>query len=306
MFLHFLFIAIRPTCIPTKTEAHMYKWLNSLLEKKNYQMKESASWIDFETLCTMKPKKFVKLRKPVAKPVLIKNNREKLDEEVLKYIQRNHAASDLVLNHKQIKKRLSLSLILSTEENVSVTFTERVSQQKLNAINPKHYYAVSDLALNEKIIDKRLSLPVILTRTENEAPLYSCTCINDLSTCESTTSFKNTGKNSNSCINLPISIKEKMVKCTKECLDDKGCDIFQEDVINDLNFLHRKSQTTANQKGAALQSLVPVFVDNKEKEPLNFESIGNKELKGDNEKKIKVGRLRKTLKNVRNMFRKYF
>ena len=284
----------------------MYKWLNSLLEKKNYQMKESASWIDFETLCTMKPKKFVKLRKPVAKPALIKNNREKLDEEVLKYIQRNHAASDLVLNHKQIEKRLSLPLILSTEKNVTVTFTKRVSEQKINAINPKHYYAVSDLALNEKIIDKRLSLPVILTRTENEAPLYSCICIKDLSTCESTTPFKITGKNSNSCINLPISIKEKMVKCTKECLVDKGSDIFQEDVISDLNFLHIKSQTPTNQKGVALQPLVPIFVHNKEKEPLNLEFTDNKELTGDNEKKIKVGRFRKALKRVRNMFKKFF
>ena len=160
----------------------MFKWLDSLLENKNYQMKESASCINFETLCTVKPKKFVKLRKPVAKPVLIKDNREKLNEEVLKYIQRNHAASDLVLNHKQIENRLSLPLTLSTEENVTVTFTKGVSQQKVNVINPKHYYAVSKLALNEKIINKRLPLPVILTRTENEAPLYSCTCINNLST----------------------------------------------------------------------------------------------------------------------------
>ena len=269
-------------------------------------MKESASCIDFETLCTMKPKKIVKLRKPVAKPVLIKYNREKLDEEVLKYIQRNHAASDLVLNHKQIEKRLSVPLTLNTEENVAITITERVSQQKINAINPKHCYTVSDLALNEKIIDKRLSLPVILARTENEAPLYSCTCINDLSTCEPTTLFKITGKNSNSCINLPTSIKEKIVKCTNECLDDKGSDIFQEDIINDLNFFHTKLHTTSNQKGAEIHPLVPVFVDNKEKEPLDLEFIDNKELKGDNEKKIKVGRFRRALKRVRNMFRKYF
>ena len=139
----------------------MFKWLDSLLENKNYQMKESASCIDFETLCTMKPKKYVKLQKPVAKPVLIKNNREKLDEEVLKYIQRNHAASDLVLNHKKIGQSLSLSLTLSTEENVTVTFTKCVSQKEVNVINPKHCYAVSDLALNQKIIDKRLSLPAI-------------------------------------------------------------------------------------------------------------------------------------------------
>ena len=284
----------------------MYKWLNSLLENKNYQMKESASCIDFETLCTMKPKKIVKLQKPVAKPVLIKYNREKLDEEVLKYIQRSHAASDLVLNHKQIEKRLSVPLTLNTEENVAITITERVSQQKINAINPKHCYAVSDLALNEKIIDKRLSLPVILARTENEAPLYSCTCINDLSTCEPTTLFKITGKNSNSCINLPTSIKEKIVKCTNECLDDKGSDIFQEDIINDLNFFHTKLHTTSNQKGTEIHPLVPVFVDNKEKEPLDLELIDNKELKGDNEKKIKVGHFRRALKRVRNMFRKYF
>ena len=213
----------------------MFKWLDSLLENKNYQMKESASCIDFETLCAMKPKKFVKLRKPVAKRV---NNFEKLDEEVLKYIQRNHAASDLVLNHKQIGKRMSLPLTLSTEENVTVTFTKGVSQKEVNVINPKHCYAVSDLALNQKIIDKRLSLPVILARTENEAPLYSCTCINYLFTCEPTTPFK-------------------IVKCAKECLDGKGSDIFQEDIINDLNFVHTKFQIT-NQKDVELQTLVPV------------------------------------------------
>ena len=264
----------------------MFKWLDSLLENKNYQMKESASCLDFETLCTLKPKKFVKLQKPVAKPVLIKNNREKLDEEVLKYIQRNHAASDLVLNHKKIGQRLSLSLTLSTEENVTVTFTKGVSQKEVNVINPKHCYAVSDLALNQKIIDKRLSLPVILARTENEAPLYSCTCINYLFTCEPTTPFK-------------------IVKCAKECLDGKGSDIFQEDIINDLNFVHTKFQIT-NQKDVELQTLVPVFVDSKEKEPLNLEFIENKELKGDNEKKIKVGRFRKALKGARNVLRKYF
>ena len=267
----------------------MFKWLDSLLENKNYQMKESASCIDFETLCTVKPKKFVKLQKPVAKPVLIKNNHEKLDEEVLKYIQRNHAASDLVLNHKQIENRLSLPLTLSTEENVTVTFTKGVSQQKVNVINPKHYYAVSKLALNEKIINKRLPLPVILTHTENEAPLYSCACINNLSTCEPTTLFKIT----------------KIDKSTKECLDDKESNVFQEDIINDPDFLHTKSQTT-NQKVAELQPLVPLFVDKKEKEPLNLELIDHKELKGDNEKKIKVGCFRKALKRVRNMFRKYF
>ena len=133
----------------------MYKWLDSLLENKNYQMKESASCINFGTLCTMKPNKFVKLRKPVAKPVWIKSDREKLDEEVLKYIQTNLAASGLVLNHKKMGKRLSLPLTLSTEENVTVTFTKGVSQKEVKVINPKHCYAVSDLALNEKIIDKR-------------------------------------------------------------------------------------------------------------------------------------------------------
>ena len=263
----------------------MFKWLNSLLENKNYQMKESASCIDFETLCAMKPKKFVKLRKPVAKRV---NNFEKLDEEVLKYIQRNHAASDLVLNHKQIGKRMSLPLTLRTEENVTVTFTKGVSQQEVNVINPRNCYAVSDLALNEKIIDKRLSLPVILARIENEAPLYPCACINDLSSCEPAMLFKIT----------------KIVKCTKECLDYKGSKIFQEDV-NNLNFLHTKSPKT-NQEDAELEPLVSVFDDNKEKEPLNLEIIDNKELKSDNEKKIKVGRFRKALKRVRNMFRKYF
>ena len=67
----------------------MYKLLNSLLEKKNLQTEESASCIDFEALCTIKPKKFIKLHKPVAKPVLKKSNREKLDKEVVNYIKRS-------------------------------------------------------------------------------------------------------------------------------------------------------------------------------------------------------------------------
>ena len=283
----------------------MYKWLDSLLENKNYQMKESASCINFGTLCTMKPRKFVNLRKPVAKSVLIKSDREKLDEEVLKYIQTNHAASDLVLNYEKIGKKLSLPLTLSTEENVTVTFTKGVSQKEVNVINPKHCYAVSSLALNEKIIDIRLSVPVILARTKNEAPLYSCTCINDLSTCGPTTLFKITERSLNSCINLPISVKGKKVKCTKECLEDKRSNISQENIINDLSFLHTTSHTDTNKKGAELQPL-PVFVDNKEREPLNLEFIVNKELKGDNKKKMKVGRFRKALKRVRDMIRKYF
>ena len=104
---------------------------------------------------------------------------------------------------------------------------------------------------------------------------------------------------------MPISTKEKKIKCTKECLDDKGSDIFQENIIHDLSFLHTTSHTDTTKKGAELQPL-PVFVDNKKREPLNVEFIVNKELKGDNKKKMKVGHFRKALKRVRNMFRKYF
>ena len=106
-------------------------------------------------------------------------------------------------------------------------------------------------------------------------------------------------------MNLPTSIKGKKVKCTKECLEDKGSNIFQENIINDLSFLHTTSHRDTNKKGAELQPL-PVFVDNKEREPLNLEFIVNKELKGDNKKKMKVGRFRKALKRVRDMIRKYF
>ena len=134
----------------------MYKLLNSLLENKNFQMKESASSIDFETLCTMKPKKIVELRKPAAKPVLIKGNREKPDEEVINYIQRNHTVSDLALNQKQIDKRSSVPITVIAKKNVTVTYNNPVNQHQINAINPKHRYAVSDLGLAEKKIDKRL------------------------------------------------------------------------------------------------------------------------------------------------------
>ena len=285
----------------------MYKWLNSLLDNKNFQMKESASCIDFETLCTMKPKKFVELRKPVAKPVLIKNNHKKLDKEVLKYIQRNHAASDLALNRKQMGRRLSLPMIVNTKENATVTFTKFVGRQQINAITSKHDCAVSDLALNEKGIDKRLSLPLILACNENQVPLYSCTCIDDLSTCEPATLFKITGKDSNNCKNLQISINEKRAKFSKECLDDKEPDNFlKEDIINDLNFLQEKSHTATNQNGIELQSLVPVNVEDKEKGPLDLNFNDNKERKGDNEKKVKEGRFRKSFKRLRNIFKKYF
>ena len=292
--------------MPTKIEAHMYKWLNSLLDNKNFQMKEAASCIDFETLCIMKPKKFVELRKPVAKPVLIKSNHKKLDDEVLKYIQRNHAASDLELNQKQIERRLSLPVIVNTKENVIVTFTKFVSQQSKNTINSKHCYAVSDLALNVKRIDKRLSLPLILACTENQAPLYSCTCIDDLSTCEPTTLFKITGKDLSNCKNLQISINAKIAKLSKECLDDKETDIFKEDIINDLNILHIRPHKETNKKDVELQSLVPVNVEDKEKGPLDLDFNDNKKLQGDNEKKVKEGRFRKAFKRIRNLLKKYF
>ena len=284
----------------------MYKWLNSLLENKNFQMKESASCIDFETLCTMKPKQFVELQNSVVKPVLIKSNHKKLDREVLKYIQRNHAASDLALNQKQIGRRLSLPMIVNTKENITVRFAKFVGQRQINAINSKHCYAVSDLALNEKRFDKRLSLPIILACTENQAPLYSCTCISNLSTCEPTTLFKFTGKDSNGCNKMQIYIYEKIVKRSKECLYDKEIDIFKDDSINDLNFLHGRSHRAANQKGVELQSLVPVNVEDTEKGPLELDFNDNKELKSDNEKKVKEGRFRKVFKRVRNLFKKYF
>ena len=304
--LFYLFIAIHPICVPTKIEAHMYKWLSSLLENKNFQMKESVSCIDFETLCTMKPKKFVKLRKPVAKPVAIKSKREKLEEEVIKHIQRNHAVSGLALNQKQIDKISSLPMMVSAKENVTVTFTNFVNQRQINAINPKHRYAVSDLALTEKRIDKRLSLPLIFAGTKNQAPLYSCTCIDDLSTCEPTMLFKITGKDSNNCKNLELSINEKTVKHSKESLDDKGIDIFQEDVTSDLNLLHVKPRAITDQKSVELLSLVPIVVEDKEKGLLNLDFNGNKELKGDGKKKVKEGRFRKAFKRVRNIFKKYF
>ena len=302
----YLFIAIQPICILTKIEAHMYKLLNSLLENKNFQMKESASCIDFETLCTMKPKKIVELRKPAAKPVLIKGNREKPDEEVIKYIQRNHTVSDLALNQKQIDKRSSLPIIVIAKKNVTVTYNNPVNQHQVNAINPKHRYAVSDLGLAEKKIDERLSLPLIFAGTKNEAPLYSCICIDDLSTCEPTMLFKITGKDSSNCKNLELSINEKMVKHSKESLDDKEINICQEDIISDLNLLHVKPHAATDQKSVKLQLSVPIVIEDEEKELLNLDFNENKELKDDNKKKVKEGRFRKVFKRVRNIFKKYF
>ena len=284
----------------------MYKWLDSLLKNKNFQMKESASCIDFETLCTMKPKKIVKLRKPKAKPVLIKGKHEKLDEEVIKYIQRNHAVSDLALNQKQTDKRSSLPMIASAKENATVTYNNLVNQRQINAINPKHHYAVSDLALAEKRIDKRLSLPLIFAGTKNQTPLYSCICIDDLSTCEPTMLFKVTEKDSSNCKNLGFSNNEKIVKHSEESLDDKEIHIFQEDITNDVNLLHVKPHAITDQKSVKLQLSMPIVVEDKEKGLLNFDFNDIKELKGDNKNKIKEGRFRKAFKRVRNIFKKYF
>ena len=64
----------------------MYKWINSLLVEKNFQMKETVSCIDLKELCTMKPKKLVSTLKPVVTPNMMKDKNEKIDAEVLLYI----------------------------------------------------------------------------------------------------------------------------------------------------------------------------------------------------------------------------
>ena len=137
--------------------------------------------------------------------------------------------------------------------------------------------------VNGKRVDKRLPLPLSIALS---TPLYSCTCIDDLFTCEPTTLFKIPDKDSNNCKNLELSINEKIVKRSKESLDDKESDIFQEDIIRDLNFLHVKVRTAVNQNGVELQSLVPVVGEDKEKSPLNFGFNNCKEFRNDNEKKI--------------------
>ena len=118
--------------------------------------------------------------------------------------------------------------------------------------------------------------------------------------------FKITGKDSSNCKNLELSINEKMVKHSKESLDDKEINICQEDIISDLNLLHVKPHAATDQKSVKLQLSVPVVIEHEEKELLNLDFNENKELKGDNKKKVKEGRFRKVFKRVRNIFKKYF
>ena len=92
------------------------------------------------------------------------------------------------------------------------------------------------------------------------------------------------------------SINEKILKRSQESLDNKGSYIFHEDFINDLNFLYANLCAAINQKGAELQSLVPVADRDKEKGPLSLDFNNSEELQGDNERKIESGRFRKAFK----------
>ena len=65
-------------------------------------------------------------------------------------------------------------------------------------------------------------------------------------------------------------------------------------------------RTAINQKGAELQSLVPVVNEDKEIGPLNLDFNNCKELQGDNERKIEKGRFLKAFKRLKNMFKKHF
>ena len=138
----------------------------------------------------MKPKIFVPIRKSAVAPDLVKIKHEKIDKEVLLYIQQNHAASDLTLNQKHFHNRLSLPLNLSTERNLAWESSKFVSRQRLSVVNRNHHYAASDLMLYQTTIDKRLSLPVNLDKSVTQAPLCSYACINDLSICEPTKLIK--------------------------------------------------------------------------------------------------------------------
>ena len=163
------------------------------------------------------------IRKPAVAPDLVKSKHEKIDEEVLLYIQRNHAASDLTLNQKHFGKRFSLPLNLSTEENLACKSLKFVSQSHLSAVNRNHHYATSDLMLCQTAIDKRLSLPVNLDKSVNPPPLCSYPCINDLSICEPTKLIKTERSN---YIDSQVS---------EEFIVDKATEDIQEEVATCLS-----------------------------------------------------------------------
>lgn len=99
-------------------------------------MKKTTSFIDFEDLCTMKLKKLVPILKPVVTPNMMKDKIEKIDAEVLLYIKKNYAASDLALNQKYFGKKLSQRM--QDEENAGLKLINFVSQLQLNSINRNH------------------------------------------------------------------------------------------------------------------------------------------------------------------------
>ena len=125
----------------------------ALLTQKNFDLSESLSCSDFSELYSMKPKRFVGLIKPKQIRVIEKIpacNYHQLDDEVLLYLNRNHAASDLQLNEKKIEKLQSLPCNLNNvEPQVHGKLDNNVKDQQSNGsiTHTKIQHSASDRSL---------------------------------------------------------------------------------------------------------------------------------------------------------------
>ena len=105
----------------------------ALLTQKNFDLRESSSYIDFSELYSVKPKRCVRLIKPKQVGVNPACNYQ-LDVEVMVYLRRNHAASDMQLSKKKLEKLHSLPCKLnSVETQEHGKLNDNVNDQQTNA-----------------------------------------------------------------------------------------------------------------------------------------------------------------------------
>ena len=138
----------------------------ALLTRKNFDLRESSSYIDFSELYSMKPKRLVRLIKPKQVRVIEKNPacNYQLDAEILAYLKRNHAASDMQLKKKKLEKLQSLPCnINSVETQEHGKLDDNVNDQQTNAsiTHTNIQHVASDMIVS-KVSDIRDPLPLFL------------------------------------------------------------------------------------------------------------------------------------------------
>lgn len=149
----------------------------ALLTQKNFDLSESLSCIDFSELYSMKPKRFVRFIKPKQIRVIEKIpacNYHQLDAEVLVYLNRNHAASDLQLNEKKIEKLQSfLCNLNNVEPQVHGKLDDNVKDQQSNGsiTHTKMQHSASDMIVS-KVSNIRDPLPLFFEEEETKKSKY--------------------------------------------------------------------------------------------------------------------------------------